>query len=1791
MKNKMSMRRILVFMLTVVMTFTIFGVPVSALEGDAGVTVQQEEQESVSNEQTEGSADLQESEPENDSQAGSAEEPEEEAAGQVDLTGAAAGTEVTGTFEKKSGKDIATVRYYVNEEKTEYAFASVTETSSGYQYSFKAPYDGFTAVQGTSKDNANVVAQYYSTTKWDGAVDVSWYNESDTSFEISTPAQLAGLAAIVNGSINSTTPIYMVKGTRSGDRATDNGAVRTFDYDTPQTSLKQNMNEGLPDVIENKYEASTSLVAGVQDEAYMGLIKHDFANRTVKITADLDMGGVDGSEIEHSKNFSNGDGQNSYDYPNWTPIGGEYLMDPGDPSTMIVASFNGTLDGGGHDIKNVYCFRWSYRSVAETAYGYAQGTGLIGMMGSLYDGETNPDTPPAVRNMSLSGYFFGRRMVGGFVGCMGGGSNAASGTSVEGGIKMENLANHAYAYCTDSKGLGGIVACSMIDKGTIVNCYNDGNLETVYANPTGGIIGANEGMSIYCCYNTGKLKTNGNNRGRGIGCDSNGRNYKVSDCYYLEGCGDDDVWPGYYAYNLAKSVSVDTVSMTEKEMTDGTLLEKLNVNGKAYVAGDSGYPVLYWEKNSSPGSGTLTVKQASEGTIKASKTGSITNGTVVYLSCEPAEGWKCRYYKLNGNRLSGNYVTANGISEITGYYEQASPGLLKIEPNDICEITVAKNGKIKENDEFKSVENYPVNSGDAVYEDDFLMVSVKLKDGVNPEDEDLVYKAAAGQSNPFEYVFTYVDGDDEAVGEPVTTEVATFTVGSELGDDVSLSLDVKPLTCKKMWDYKADTSWYEADSAEFTLTTPEQLAGLSVLVDEGKSFSGKTVKLGADISLKNDDGTSGRRFWDGIGDYQADKPFAGTFDGAGHKITDYEGSANGLFEYCKGSSANDRAVVKNLEIWGTSEGQDACGFVARAENTNVTGCSSYCVVKGTNGNGHAAAIVGYATGNCSISDCVNYASVEGYGTIGGIVGELKGTCEVEGCMNKGNVNCPDTGGNYVGGIVGNLSGRISRSGNYGNLYAYGRNIGGIAGSSVSSSSTIDSCYNAGTITYEQGTSNYDCAGGIIGFGSYYKVYNSFNYGNVRKVDGDMPKENIGAIIGKDMKRSTNVTEDVYYLDTSCDYAQGGMTQNELDTSAAYSKGIKKASAADFADSSKVLAAVNDNSVFQLKAAGYPEIAKASSTHVHSGGTATCNELAVCDSCGLSYGLFSTEHSENKVTVGKKEAVWMTDGYSGDLCCKDCGRVLVKGNVITAVKDKEAIKVTVKKGNKEIASKTYSVEAFDSLKISDKPIGYSYGSKSDNIEAVTQYVTLETLLKEQGLVSDGVDSIKVVCTSTSATVSMDTLNTCSKYYENGNEYDAPAAFAIAWNTGAGSLETIAKEAKINGTIRFGYGMSKEQLDENAALGGNRLISPVTSVEINLKQPKVIYKAAEGDAGEELYLIDALDKANEGGGIITLQDDIDTGNYGFVLNAGDNTVVLDLGTASLSSNTENCITVKSGTLNIKGSGRVIGTLATEGTGKIAASGGVYTYEVAGEHCAAGYVPVFNGKTELYTMTQKEAYEAARSANEAAIAVRSLKEQVECLQAKVKLLDITAKLSAAPAAYNQVKLSWNYASDSGSEYDVIYKAEKKVNGSWQELNVMGNSYTDVTEPGIANEYRVAAGLMYKGADENKFEYDSKYVYASAKTALGKAAISGLTSKSKKLTVKWKAVSGATGYDVWIGTNSAVTKGLVKYSNVKSLSKTSKALKKKKYYYVKVRARVTNSKGTVVYGAWSTAKKIRCK
>lgn len=79
-----------------------------------------------------------------------------------------------------------------------------------------------------------------------------------------------------------------------------------------------------------------------------------------------------------------------------------------------------------------------------------------------------------------------------------------------------------------------------------------------------------------------------------------------------------------------------------------------------------------------------------------------------------------------------------------------------------------------------------------------------------------------------------------------------------------------------------------------------------------------------------------------------------------------------------------------------------------------------------------------------------------------------------------------------------------------------------------------------------------------------------------------------------------------------------------------------------------------------------------------------------------------------------------------------------------------------------------------------------------------------------------------------------------------------------------------------------------------------------------------------------------------------------------------------------------------------------------------------------------------------------------------------------------------------------------------------------------------------------------------------------------------------SKKITVKWKAVSGATGYYVY---RAAKKNG--KYKKVKSTRSkkwTNTKLKKGKKYYYKVKAYRTVS-GKKVLGVWSNISYRKAK
>ena len=80
----------------------------------------------------------------------------------------------------------------------------------------------------------------------------------------------------------------------------------------------------------------------------------------------------------------------------------------------------------------------------------------------------------------------------------------------------------------------------------------------------------------------------------------------------------------------------------------------------------------------------------------------------------------------------------------------------------------------------------------------------------------------------------------------------------------------------------------------------------------------------------------------------------------------------------------------------------------------------------------------------------------------------------------------------------------------------------------------------------------------------------------------------------------------------------------------------------------------------------------------------------------------------------------------------------------------------------------------------------------------------------------------------------------------------------------------------------------------------------------------------------------------------------------------------------------------------------------------------------------------------------------------------------------------------------------------------------------------------------------------------------------------------KSGKVLVKWKKLDKATGYEVQYALNKSLKKA--KKKRVKSTSITLKKLKKKKTYFIRVRA-YENVNGKNVYGKWSSVKRVKIK
>jgi len=195
----------------------------------------------------------------------------------------------------------------------------------------------------------------------------------------------------------------------------------------------------------------------------------------------------------------------------------------------------------------------------------------------------------------------------------------------------------------------------------------------------------------------------------------------------------------------------------------------------------------------------------------------------------------------------------------------------------------------------------------------------------------------------------------------------------------------------------------------------------------------------------------------------------------------------------------------------------------------------------------------------------------------------------------------------------------------------------------------------------------------------------------------------------------------------------------------------------------------------------------------------------------------------------------------------------------------------------------------------------------------------------------------------------------------------------------------------------------------------------------------------------------------------------------------------------------------------------------------------------------------------------------------------EPAEALEKALKQTVIKAKVTSTK--YNKVSLKWNSAAKAASY--LVYRATSKTGKLTKIGEVKGTTYTDKkVKVGQKYYYSVKA----KATIGNAAVYGNASARVYAKPFLAKPTIS-LKAGSKKATVKWKRVAGASGYVIYRSVKK--TKGFKKVKTIKkgkTVKFVNKKLKGKKTYYYKVRA-YKKVNGKKVYSKYSTVKKIKTK
>ena len=193
-------------------------------------------------------------------------------------------------------------------------------------------------------------------------------------------------------------------------------------------------------------------------------------------------------------------------------------------------------------------------------------------------------------------------------------------------------------------------------------------------------------------------------------------------------------------------------------------------------------------------------------------------------------------------------------------------------------------------------------------------------------------------------------------------------------------------------------------------------------------------------------------------------------------------------------------------------------------------------------------------------------------------------------------------------------------------------------------------------------------------------------------------------------------------------------------------------------------------------------------------------------------------------------------------------------------------------------------------------------------------------------------------------------------------------------------------------------------------------------------------------------------------------------------------------------------------------------------------------------------------------------------------------------VKLLKPTkvTGLIAKNQKTTKFDITWNLQSETANKYEVYMYNSKTKN--YVKLGESSGNAGEV--------YGLISGTTYKLKVRAVRTVNGKTYYGpysdelKTTTATDKTKITKTKGAKKKLTVNWKKISNATGYQIQVATDKKFTKNKksVTISKNKTISTTIKKLKGKKKYYIRVRT-YRKVAGKKVYSSWSSVKNVKTK